>query len=137
MGIESLLIAVQIRIDQSKVEAQHQVPGPLGRGMAVDVEPLVPVLESVGLLDVVVVSEHGERQALAEAPRTDVEKEAVGLLNLFDVAGLIHVVTVVSQHTGEVHDPVGNALARGRGTHRPWCYWLIHAAKVTLFRQIA
>lgn len=41
------------------------------------------------------------------------------LLNLSNEAGLIHVITVVSLHTGEVHNPVGDALARGRGTHRP------------------
>lgn len=86
--------------------------------MAVDVESLVPILEAIGLFDVIVVAQYGERQALAETSRTVIKKEAVGLFYLSDEAGLIHIVAVVTQHAGEVHNPVGYALARGRDAHR-------------------
>lgn len=57
--------------------------------------------------------QHIQREALAEAARTDEEEEAVRLLYHGDEAGLVHIIIIVLADIREVHHAVGSLFLPG------------------------
>ena len=70
-------------------------------------------LKLVAGAHVVVVLQHIQREALAEAARTDEEEEAVRLLYHGDEAGLVHIIIIVLADIREVHHAVGKSFSAG------------------------
>ena len=83
------------------------------RRVLADVEIAIEPLELLLLVDVIIVLQHGDSQALAESAGTDKEEVFVGIFYFLDEPGLIDIVTVVFADGHEVHHPVGDALGLG------------------------
>ena len=81
--------------------------------MLPDVQVTEKGFELVTGAHVVVLSQQVQREALAEAARTDEEEEAVRLLYHGDEAGLVHIIIIVLADIREVHHAVGKSLSAG------------------------
>ena len=93
-GIHPLLIVIQSRIDHGKVEMYDEILVMLRRRVLTDIKLSEKTLELVSLVDVVVIFEHGEGKALAEAARAYVEEVHVRLFYILYEWGLVHIVAI-------------------------------------------
>ena len=110
MHIHRLAVVAQRAVYHREVQFQHQVGVPFLGGVLAHIEVAEQLLELVCPVDVVVMLQHGERQALAETARTDEEEELVGSLQFRDKVGLVHKIAVFAD-TGKIGHPVGDTLA--------------------------
>ena len=113
MRVQPLAVVVQLAADAREVEIEHQIAVAARRGVLPDVQVTEKGFELVAGAHVVVVLQHIQREALAEAARTDEEEEAVRLLYHGDEAGLVHIIIIVLADIREVHHAVGKSLSAG------------------------
>ena len=113
MRVQPLAVVVQLAADAREVEIEHQIAIAARRGVLPDVQVTEKGFELVAGAHVVVVLQHIQREALAEAARTDEEEEAVRLLYHGDEAGLVHIIIIVLADIREVHHAVGKSLSAG------------------------
>jgi len=78
--------------------------------MISDIHPLEQLLEVVLLIDIVVGLEHVEEQALAEAARTDKEKEVPRVLHFLEEHALVNQIHILSSYLPEISNTIRNAL---------------------------
>ena len=64
----------------------------------------------IGPVDIVIVTEHGQSQTLAEATGTDEEKILIRPFHFLDKPCLIDIVIIVLAYSHEVHHSVGDAF---------------------------
>ena len=96
----------QLGIDNGKVEEDDEVFVVVGRRVLPDVEVAVKPFELVRRVDVVVMAQHREGEAFAEAARADEEEELVGVFHFLDEPCLVDIITVVLAYGHEVHHAV-------------------------------
>lgn len=113
MRIQPSAVVVQLAADAGEVEMEHQIAVAARRGMLPDLQVTEKGFELVTGAHVVVLSQQVQREALAEAARTDEEEEAVRLLYHGDEAGLVHIIIIVLADIREVHHAVGKSLSAG------------------------
>ena len=75
------------------------------------IEVAKEALKLVLLVDVIVVLEHGDGEALAETARADEEEIHVRILYPLNERSLVHVVAVTLYHVFKILHPVRYALA--------------------------
>ena len=80
------------------------------RRMLRHIESLEQLLKVVLFVDVIVGLEHVQKQTLAEAARTDKEKEVACPFHPLEVHTLVHQIFVFLPYLLKVRDTVGNAL---------------------------
>ena len=101
---------MQLSVDNRKIELDDKILIVLRCRMLSDIEVAIQMLEFVRLVDVVVMLEHRECEALAESARAYVEKELVGSFYFFDVGCLVHIIAVIVDDCLEVHHAVRYAF---------------------------
>ena len=111
MGIQCLTVIAQLSIDDGKVEVDDEILVAVRRRVIADVEPTIKAVKLIRLVDVVVMLQHRDSQALTEPSWTDEEEVAVGILYLLNEPRLVDIVTVIAAHIDEIHHPVWNPLA--------------------------
>ena len=79
--------------------------------MTANVQSSEQFLKAVFLVYVVVVLEHGEGEALAEAARAIEEEKHIGSLHIFYKRCLVYIVAVIFPYVLEIHHSVRYALA--------------------------
>ena len=77
------------------------------RGVMPDVQPTEQLVEPLPVVHAVVRLQHRHKQGLAEAAGAKQEQKVRLVLQQLDVAGLVHVVVVLRDESGEVRKSVG------------------------------
>ena len=127
-SVHRTAVIAQVGIDDGKVEVDDEILVVVWRRVLPDVEVAVEPLELVGCVDVVVMVQHRQGEALAETARTDEEEVLVGFFHFLDEPGLVDVVAVFLAYCLEVHHAVGSALCLYFCSHffhsrvRRWSY---------------
>ena len=109
-SVHRTAVIAQIGIDDGKVEVDDEILVVVWRRVLADVEVAVEPFELVGCVDVVVMVQHRQGEALAETARTDEEEVLVGFFHFLDEPGLVDIVAVFLAYGHEVHHAVGYAL---------------------------
>ena len=82
----------------------------VGRGVLANIQITVKLLEQALLIDVVIMAQHRQGEALAETAGTDEEKELVGIFHFLDEPCLVYIVAVVLADSHKVHHAIRDAF---------------------------
>ena len=94
MHIQSTLIIVYTCVHFSEIEVNDEICIMLWRRILANVQSTEEGLKLVLLVDVVVMFEHGEGEALAKTARANIEEIHIRVFYIFDECGLVHIVTI-------------------------------------------
>ena len=109
-GVHCASIIAKVCIDDRKVEIDDEILVAVGCRMLADIQVAIQSLELVNRIDVIIMTEHRQGEALAETAGADEEKVLVGFFYLLDKPCLIDIVTVVLAYCHEVHHTVRYSL---------------------------
>ena len=110
MSIQRSPVVAEVGIDHCKVEKENQILIAVGCGILSYIQVTIEFLELVSSIDVVVMIQHGQGEALAESARADKEEVSVGLFYFFYEPCLVHIIIIVLADCHEVHHAVRYAL---------------------------
>ena len=85
----------------------HLILPLIWRGVVGYPKSLKEAVEIVALVDIVVIAEHAEEDALAEAARADEEEEVVGVLHPLNKYRFVNVIFTLLSDLFEVGNAVG------------------------------
>src|SRR5574344_868446 len=111
MRIQRTAIIAQVGIDHRKVEINNEILVVIGCRMLADIQVAIKSLKLISGIDVVIVVQHRQSEALAETTRADKEKELVGLFHFLNKPCLIDIVAVVLANSYEVHHTIRYSLS--------------------------
>ena len=111
MHVQSTLIIVYTCVYLSEIEVNDEICIMLWRRILANVQSTEEGLKLVLLVDVVVMFEHGEGEALAKTARANIEEVLVGILYILDEWGLVHIVAILQDYILKVLHAVRYALA--------------------------
>ena len=111
MHIQSTLIIVYTSIHLGKVKVNYEIFIMLWRRILANVQSTEEGLKLVLLVDVVVMFEHREGEALAKTARANIEEVHIGIFYIFDEWGLVYIVTIPFPNILKVLHAVRYALA--------------------------
>ena len=109
--IQPFAVIIQLAADTGKVEIEHEVAISVRCGGFTNVEATKEVIELIAGVYIVVVLQYVQCQALAEASRTDEEKETIRLFYQGDKAGFVYIIIVFAANNRKVHHSVGKSLS--------------------------
>jgi hypothetical protein len=111
MHVQSTLIIVYTCVYLSEIEVNDEICIMLWRRILANVQSTEEGLKLVLLVDVVVMFEHGEGEALAKTARANIEEVHIGVFYIFDEWGLVYIVTIPLPNILKVLHAVWYALA--------------------------
>ncbi len=94
MHIQSTLIIVYTCVHFSEIEVNDEICIMLRCWVLANVQSTEEGLKLVLLVDVVVMFEHGEGEALAKTARANIEEIHIRVFYIFYECGLVHIVTI-------------------------------------------
>ena len=110
MSIQRSPVVVEVGIDYGKVEIDDQILIAVGRRILSNIQVAIELLESVSSVDVIVMAQHGQGEALAKSARADKQEVFVSLHHFLYKPCLVDIITIVLADIHEVHHAVRYAL---------------------------
>ena len=124
MHVQTTLTIVYTCVHLSKIEVNDEICIMLWRRILANVQSTEEGLELVLLVNVVVMFEHREGEALAKTARADIEEVLVGILYILDEWGLVHIVAILQDYILKVLHAVRYALAIDSLSSFSYCHAL-------------
>ena len=110
MRIHGTAVIPEACIDDGEIEVYDEILVVVRCWVLANIEVTIQPFELVGVIDVIIMVQHRQGEALAKAARADEEEELVGFLHFLYKPCLVHIVAVVFAYCHEVHHAIRYAF---------------------------